>query len=102
MILLHRTISYEASVTIAGIKPIDLKIKELLNINKIKNSNCAKVEGPLSDSLEREISCSQRPHPAMALNITFINGENLNIKYDYKIFTDGSKVDSNVGSAFCR
>jgi ribonuclease HI len=101
MIRSYRTTSYESAVTIAGIKPIDLKLNEVLNINKLKSANCVEVGGLLSDSLERKIKVSQRPHPSRAPKIVFINSENASINYDFEIYTDGSKVETNVASAFC-
>jgi len=100
MIRSFRTISYESAIIIAGISPIDLKINEIVNISNIKISNYSEVEGLLSESLERKVNCDHRPHPAMNPKIVFIESDNSSIDYKYEIFSDGSKIESNVGSAF--
>jgi ribonuclease HI len=99
----YRTISYEAAVTIAGIAPIELKIKENINISEIKHNNCIEVEGLLSEALERKVRPHQKSHPAMAPNIVFIENDIINDSNNnaINVFTDGSKDDSCVGSAFC-
>jgi hypothetical protein len=100
MIRAFHTISYESAITIAVIIPIELKINEIVNLSDIKISNNCEIEGLLSESLERKVSYDQRPHPAMTLKINFIDSDNSAVEYKYEIFSDGSKIDSNVGLAF--
>ncbi len=38
---------------------------------------------------------------ALEPNFIFIESENITINCDYEIYTDGSKSEFNVGSAFC-
>jgi ribonuclease HI len=97
----YRTISFEAAVTIAGMTSIDLKIKEINKISKIKKQINSQIDGLLTDSLERKIKPNQRTHPVEEPHIVFIDSDRNPFEYDLKIFTDGSKVDSSVGSTFC-
>jgi hypothetical protein len=43
MIRSYHTISCESATTIVGIKPIDLKLKEVINVNRIKSENSTEI-----------------------------------------------------------
>ncbi len=88
------------AVTIVSIAPIELKIKENINISEIKHNNCIEIEGLLSETLERKVS-HQRSHRAMAPNIVFIENDiNSDSNNAINVFTDSSKDDSFDGSTF--
>jgi hypothetical protein len=56
----YRTISYKSAVTIAGLTPIDLKIKEKNILHQIKHQTTGQVLGLKCESMERKICL--KPH----------------------------------------
>jgi hypothetical protein len=58
----YRTISYESAVTIAGLTPIDLKIKEKNILHQIKHQKTGQVLGLKCKSMERKIGVCSKPH----------------------------------------
>ena len=70
----YRTISFEAAVTITGLTPIDLKIKEVIKTN-IKSKLCETVDGLVCDSMERKVSFLQRAHPGDIISINIISND---------------------------
>lgn len=95
----YRTISYESVIVIAGLIPIDIKIKESINISNIKSNKNGIINGLNCDYMERNIDHKLLPHPAKSAPIIIKNSYN-NSDYKLKIFTDGSKSNTKVGSAF--
>jgi hypothetical protein len=94
----YRTISYDAAVVIANLIPIELKIKELINIYKLKNSSGVIIESLHADLLQRPINTDML-HPATRPQITLTTEINTETN-DIEIYTDGSKTDTNVGAGF--
>jgi hypothetical protein len=95
----YRTISYESAILIAGLIPIDKKIKEIVDLSNIKSSDSQTINDLNSQYLEKKVNHNLSPHPA---NNTIISIKNIynDSEYKLKIFTDGSKDDTNVGFAF--
>ena len=100
MIRGYRTVSYESAVTIAGLTPIDIKICEKNNIFQIKHQKYGSICGLNCQLMERNIEFSKRSHPALSPNIIVIKGDHNSYDYDFEVFTDGSKLETNVGSSF--
>ena len=96
----YRTISYESAITIAGLTPIDLRIKENNLLNLIKHEKTGQVLGLMCDHMERKVDVRLRPHPSLAPRIVFIEGQHRPTDYDFEIFTDGSKTYTSVGASY--
>ncbi len=98
----YRTISYDAAVVIANLIPIELRIKELINIYnlnyKLKNSSDDIIESLHADLLQRPINIDML-HPAIRPQITVTTEINTETN-DIEIYTDGSKTDTNVSAGF--
>jgi ribonuclease HI len=58
------------------------------------------VNGLLTENFECKVSTHERRHPSIVPKIIFCENERQDIDFDYHIYTDGSKMDCNVGSAF--
>jgi ribonuclease HI len=95
----YRTISYESAILIAGLTPIEMKIKEYVDLFNIRSTESGIISGINCDYLEKKINFNQLPHPAFRATINVKNSFNEN-DYKVKIFTDGSKSETNVGFAF--
>ncbi|CAK1553159.1 unnamed protein product, partial [Leptosia nina] len=96
----YKTVSYEASIAIAGLLPLDLKIGEILKLYKIKKG----IENAYKDvEPEIKIDYKLKPHPAKENRLKFrsiITEKELNEINGVKIFTDGSKIEGKVGAAY--
>ncbi len=94
----YRTISYDAAVVIANLIPIELRIKELINIYKLKNSSDDIIESLHADLLQRPINTDML-HPAIRPQITVTTEINTETN-DIEFYTYGSKTNTNVGAGF--
>jgi hypothetical protein len=95
----YRTISYESAVLITGLIPIEMKIREHINLSKIKTSNNEIIESLNTDYLERKVNHKLLPHQAKRAIISVKNNYS-DSGYRFKIFTDRSKDETKVGFAF--
>ncbi len=93
----YRTISYESSILLAGLEPIELKLKEISDLFKLNNGVS---ESLLPKFLEKPIDFRMIPHPINNFLLRIDEYDELN-NYDYNIYTDGSKNICEVGAAFC-
>ena len=95
MIRAFRTVSLEASLVIAKCPPIDLKLRFYSNIFSIKHNNS------FSD-YQLPLNFADTIHPAK-INISIACNDFDDVcdfAHDYVIFTDGSKIDGQVGASF--
>lgn len=89
----YRTVSYEASCVLAAVKPINIKIQEILEVYKATHIITTKETPSL---LEEPPKLSEWPHPADRISIQVAQETK---RYDTEIYTDGSKINGKVGAA---
>ncbi len=82
----------------AGLEPIDFRLREIVNLTFFKNS--LNSDELLPEWLKRPVQYKLFSHP-VENHIIKTQEYRENLKYDYKIFSDGSKQESEIGSAFC-
>ncbi|RWS02258.1 ORF2-like protein [Dinothrombium tinctorium] len=98
------TISYEASIILSNILPIDLRIQERVALFQLKNPQFLTndIKMILQDAIinpllfEKPTPVKNLQHPSFS-----IRKYPLNQSYQMSVYTDGSKNDIGVGSAFC-
>ena len=83
----YRTLSYEASCVLAGIRPIRLAIEEKVRNYRATHNN---------NEFDAPLEVKQWPHPADIPSLK----EHIEIPLNtINIFTDGSKIRGKVGAA---
>ncbi|XP_046909851.2 uncharacterized protein LOC124491261 [Dermatophagoides farinae] len=90
----YRTISLEASLVLANIVPIDLRIIYLANMYRIKH--CLPVDHLSNLKFQLTLPVEDFHHPSVSFN--FLNNV-CNFNHNYHIYTDGSKLAGHVGCA---
>jgi hypothetical protein len=84
----YRTISYDASCVIAGVRPIQITIEQ-----KVQTYMATKINNPEYDA---PLEVRYWRHPAELPTIREVeNGST----YATEVYTDGSKIGDNVGAA---
>ncbi|CAK1592792.1 unnamed protein product [Parnassius mnemosyne] len=98
----YRTVSLNSALVLAGILPLDLRVREAASLYEAKKG----VPQPVlaGREVERMASAVEGPHPAERLEleiISLVNEEQLNkhSEINVHIFTDGSKIEGKVGAA---
>lgn len=92
-----RTISYEACCIIANVLPIELKFKEIFKKYRIMKG----YEGGSAIKIDLPIKPSLWIHPALVPEINMLEYfDSRNFDNTVIIYTDGSRTDNRVGSAF--
>lgn len=103
----YRTVTLEASQAIANIIPLDLKIKELVNIQQVKTTKlCPLVDEQME--YQKPIRFTELAHPAERISIQFSrihSQEELNEKLPNTsecttYYTDGSLINGKTGAAW--
>ena len=90
----YRTLSFEATILLAGLLPIQMKIEERTTLYNIRKGKRGYKDLTL-DKIERITDCKSWLHPATSLwTGPGITSENTDV------FTDGSKDGENVGCAW--
>lgn len=98
----YRTVSLNSALLLAGILPLDLRVREAASLY------VARVGVPqpaLGDrEIERMAKFTENPHPANQLSLSFlglVDEEQVaaNSHHEVRIFTDGSKIKGKVGAA---
>jgi ribonuclease HI len=93
----YKTISGDAAMVIAGLIPLHLRIQESADIYYLKKSSKIEIMGMKSQDIQKPIEFKNIRHPA--LRPLIITSE-VDYRYDIEIYTDGSKTNSAVGSAY--
>ncbi|XP_047543137.1 uncharacterized protein LOC125075464 [Vanessa atalanta] len=98
----YRTVSLNAALLLAGILPLDLRVKEAAALYEARRGSSRSVLG--DRETERAAGFADAPHPAMQmdLEIRSLSDQNqvdLNNVQQVRIFTDGSKIGGRVGAA---
>lgn len=89
----NRTVSYEASCVLAAVKPINIKIQEILEVYKARNN----ISGNETPTLTEEApKLSEWPHPADRVSVQEAKENTI---YNLEIYTDESKLNGKVGAA---
>ncbi|XP_075979228.1 uncharacterized protein LOC142978606 [Anticarsia gemmatalis] len=98
----YRTTSLNATLLLAGILPLDLRVRESATLYEAKRGVPQPAIG--DREVERMTSALVRPHPAEQTELELgrlVDEEQLrnNSNFAVRIFTDGSKIEGKVGAA---
>ncbi|CAH2084373.1 unnamed protein product [Euphydryas editha] len=98
----YRTVSLNSALLLAGLLPLDLRVREAAALYEVKRGVSRREMG--GREVERVSSALRSPHPACRVNLDFkcvVDQEQLmaNNGHDFNIFTDGSKIEGKVGAA---
>ncbi|CAK1589381.1 unnamed protein product [Parnassius mnemosyne] len=98
----YRTVSLNSALVLAGILPLDLRVREAALLYEAKRGLPQPVLA--GREVERMASAFEGPHPAERLElgiICLVNEEQVNkhSEINVHIFTDGSKIEGKVGAA---
>lgn len=98
----YRTVSLNAALLLAGMLPLDLRVREAASLYEAKRGVPLRELG--DREVERMAPALEAPHPADRMSLDFVSlhdQETLdrNVGYEICIFTDGSKIKGRVGAA---
>ncbi|XP_052744231.1 uncharacterized protein LOC128199301 [Bicyclus anynana] len=98
----YRTVSLNSAMALAGILPLDLRIREAAYLYEAKRGVSQRLLG--DREMDGRVPYCARPHPAEGLCLRFtslVDREDLerNNAQAVRIFTDGSKIDGKVGAS---
>ncbi|XP_045456010.1 uncharacterized protein LOC123665820 [Melitaea cinxia] len=98
----YRTTSLNSALLLAGILPLDLRVREAANLYEARRGVPQRVIG--DRKVERMSSALRSPHPASHIDLEFkrlADQEQFtaNSEHAFNIFTDGSKIEGKVGAA---
>nr|XP_034824799.1 uncharacterized protein LOC117982544 [Maniola hyperantus] len=100
----YRTVSYNAAVVLAGLIPLDARVREAAQLYEAKRGRPPSMLA--NKEIENRVCFLLAPHPAKEPNIEFScleDMEELTVAANgitgLNIFTDGSKTDDEVGAA---
>ncbi|CAK1591431.1 unnamed protein product [Parnassius mnemosyne] len=98
----YRTVSLNSALVLAGILPLDLRVREASSLYEAKRGLPQSVLA--RREVERMASALETPHPAECLELNIVSLANQDdvknaVVCDMHIYTDGSKIDGKVGAA---
>nr|XP_037871018.1 uncharacterized protein LOC119629397 [Bombyx mori] len=98
----YRTVSLNSALVLAGVLPLDLRVREMASLYVAKRGAHLPVLG--DRDIERVASALERPHPAeqVGMELRSLVDEEQYLEhrgYEVRIFTDGSKIEGKVGAA---
>ncbi|XP_045451569.1 uncharacterized protein LOC123660556 [Melitaea cinxia] len=98
----YRTTSLNSALLLAGILPLDLRVREAATLYEARRGVPQRVIG--DREVERMSSALRSPHPACHVDLEFkclVDREQFiaNSEHEVNIFTDGSKIEGKVGAA---
>ena len=98
----YRTVSLNSALVLAGVLPLDLRVREVASLYRIKRGATLPELG--DREIERQMPAINAPHPAKLVDIELTclkNRSDVDANSDcaVKIFTDGSKIGGRVGAA---
>lgn len=98
----YRTVSLNASLVLAGILPLDLRVQEAAALYEAKRG----VPRPalVGREVERVVAFAETPHPAKHTAMGFVSLEDQSLVDTHnnqavRFFTDGSRIAGRVGAA---
>ncbi|XP_026331733.1 uncharacterized protein LOC113239080 [Hyposmocoma kahamanoa] len=98
----YRTVSLSSALVLAGILPLDLRVRESASLYEAKRGV---FQPELGDrEVEQMAPALESSHPAEHIGLEFVSlvdQEQLdsNSNFDLRIYTDGSKIEGRVGAA---
>ncbi|XP_045457894.1 uncharacterized protein LOC123668146 [Melitaea cinxia] len=98
----YRTTSLNSVLLLAGILPLDLRVREAATLYEARRGVPQRVIG--DREVERMSSALRSPHPACHVDLEFkclVDQEQFTAhsEHEVNIFTDGSKIEGKVGAA---
>ncbi|XP_047028029.1 uncharacterized protein LOC124636138 [Helicoverpa zea] len=98
----YRTVSLNSALLLAGILPLDLRIREVALLYEAKKGVAQELLG--DREMERMASALDSPHPAARVDLEIgrvMDQEQIDASAnsEIKIYTDGSKIEGRVGAA---
>ena len=98
----YRTVSLNSALLLAGVLPLDLRVREAASLYEARRGTPRSGVG--DREVERMVSAMESPHPARRIDLEFISLVDLeqvdaSANLEVKIFTDGSKIGGRVGAA---
>ena len=98
----YRTVSLNSALVLAGILPLDLRVREAASLYEAKRG--VSQPGLADREVEQMSSALKSPHPAEYMTLGFealVDQEQLdqNNGFELCIYTDGSKIQGKVGAA---
>lgn len=99
----YRTVSLNSALVLAGVLPLDIRIREASTLYKAKRGVHLSVLG--DREMERMAPAIESPHPSEQYELELgrlVDEEQYQSHSDYavRIFTDGSKIEGKVGAAY--
>ncbi|KAG6439330.1 hypothetical protein O3G_MSEX000681 [Manduca sexta] len=98
----YRTVSLNSALLLAGVLPLDIRVRETALLYEVKRGHSSEVVG--DREVEAPVAFVNLDHPAERMGGSFqclTDGAKL-ARHDgegLSIFTDGSKIDGKVGAA---
>lgn len=98
----YRTVSLNPALILAGMLPLDLRIREVASLYEARKG-VPQLE-PRNMEVEKMAPVIKTPHPAERMSLDFdslMNEEQYlnSTNFNFRIFTDGSKIEGRVGAA---
>ncbi|KAJ2940785.1 hypothetical protein O0L34_g14902 [Tuta absoluta] len=98
----YKTVSLNSALTIAGLLPLDMRIREAANLYATKKGYSQRVTGDWE--IEKPVPFCDSPHPAelTEIKIGTVTDREQMAQHEtgrLHIYTDGSKIEGRVGAA---
>ncbi|XP_037294368.1 uncharacterized protein LOC119189287 [Manduca sexta] len=98
----YRTVSLNSALLLAGVLPLDIRVRETALLYEVKRGHSSEVVG--DREVEAPVAFVNLDHPAERMGGSFqclTDGAELarHVGEGLSIFTDGSKIDGKVGAA---
>lgn len=99
----HRTVSLNSALLLAGLLPLDIRIREAALLYEERKGHFRRVVG--DREVERPVPVNRMAHPAANLDLKYgiiMDSAELEATNDQNalhIYTDGSKMEGKVGAA---
>ncbi|XP_063623904.1 uncharacterized protein LOC134795903 [Cydia splendana] len=100
----YRTVSLNSALILAGILPLDLRVREAALLYEAKRGEYLPDSIPDDREIERMAPAIEMPHPAEreelgVVRLVNLDDVNSNSEFEVRIFTDGSKIGGGVGAS---
>ncbi|XP_063539417.1 uncharacterized protein LOC134748560 [Cydia strobilella] len=100
----YRTVSLNSALVLAGMLPLDLRVREAASLYEAKKGESLPALWPGDREVEQMASATEMPHPADREELRVVrlvnqDDVNSNSEFDVRIFTDGSRLEGGVGAS---